>query len=84
MDFVSQRMCAHGTAFTLVFPFKARFISGFSTAFYVNIEIADFTGPQACNELHYLCTNTISLRNISCTSYTQNAKSLRTDVVNAQ
>lgn len=56
MDFVSQRMCARGTALTLVFPFKARFISGFSTAFYVNIEIADFTRPQDCNKLLYLCT----------------------------
>lgn len=56
MDFVSQRMYARGAALALVFPFKARFISGFSTAFYVNIEMADFTRPQDCNELLYSCT----------------------------
>lgn len=56
MDFVSQRMSARGAALALVFSFKARFISGFSTAFYVNIEIADFTRPQDCNELLYLRT----------------------------
>lgn len=50
-------MSARGAALVLVFPFKARFISGFSTAFYVNIEIADFTRPQDCNKLLYLCTN---------------------------